>query len=281
MRKYNLTFITCLLGFLWSTTSYAIQVSIDSFSILQNGSTFLSDTFSDGIPPPSGPNGPNTYSVNSVNGTFPANAESGGFLQLNSANGVLTQNALGQNRISLMVTQRGTSSELSTGTLLMTGVFSLVIPTGPRNNGYGIRFIDNVPNSQAGSQETLDLMVQFYGAQNQPVIRYYVANNNLGTITTLGTAPISAPLGDDEVCLYLSRPDANSNDFYASYAYGTGGRCGTAVQFATPGIGFQYENFVRGQFRAFETPVPEPATWLLMGVGLVALIAMQRRFGNV
>jgi hypothetical protein len=45
MRRYNIGFIICLIVIAWSATGYAIQTSIDQFSITRDGSAFFTDTF--------------------------------------------------------------------------------------------------------------------------------------------------------------------------------------------------------------------------------------------
>jgi hypothetical protein len=160
----------------------------------------------------------------------------------------------------------------------MTGVFTLPVISGPLNEGYGIRFIDS---TGSGNQEVLELNVQWWtgNASNPPgwYIRYLVQDFNLDTITTIGADPVAIPQGNNEICLYLSRDDQTPKVFTASYLYGSGGACsGTGVSLGSA-QGFLYQDFVRGQFHAFETVVPEPGTWLLMGVGFVALVVAVRR----
>ncbi len=99
MRRYNIAIVACLATLCWSANSSALQVSIDSFSAsgqYATGSLAFTDTFIDGPPPPCGPNGcasqPTFYAVNSAN-SLPS--ESGGFLQLDTSNGVLSNNATG------------------------------------------------------------------------------------------------------------------------------------------------------------------------------------------
>ncbi len=60
-----------------STFSY----DIDRFTVVSSSATFV-DEFDDGIEPPSGPSGSSTYGV--LFGSFSANAESGGILNMNS-----------------------------------------------------------------------------------------------------------------------------------------------------------------------------------------------------
>jgi len=286
MRKRHIALIACLPAFLWSTLSHAVVVSIDSFSVSGTNSTSLfsfTDGFGDGTPPPCGPGGciaePTFYGVNSIN---PLPAESNGFLQLDSSNGIPGINAGGGARINETVQVSGQKSELLStgGAISMSGIFTLPALSGPLNNGYGIRFIDAPFGSGPGTnQEVLELNVQYWtGNASNPAgvyIRYLVQDFNSNTITTVDADPISIPLGANEICLSLSRA-SGSNDFTAGYAYGTGGNCGGLT---TLGLaqGFLYENYVRGQFHAFETAVPEPETWSLIGLGLIGLVAARRR----
>ena len=289
MRRYNIGFIVCLLAIFWSTTSYAVQVSIDSFSI-QSSPLSFTDTFSnDGQPPPCGPKGcatqPDFYGVN---GTIPSTAESGGLLQLDSSNGILGANAGGGARINETVQVGGDKSKLfsTDGTLSMTGVFTLPTLSGPLNEGYGIRFIDAAPGSGPGTnQEVLELNVQWWtGNASNPAgwyIRYLVQDFKLDTITTIGADLVSIPSGDNEICLSLNRSNPANSNFSAGYAYGTGGTCGSSQVSLGSATGFLYQDFVRGQFHAFETAVPEPGTWLLRGVGVLGLVLVARRRGKI
>jgi hypothetical protein len=288
MHRYGIAFVSCLVATFWSASSYAVLVSIDSFSaqyinMLGNLVSFTDD-FNDGPPPPCGPNGcvtqPTFYGVNSQN-LLPN--ESNGFLHLDSSNGIVGTNAGGGPRIDETVQVSGVKSQLlsSVGALSMTGIFTLPVISGPLNEGYGIRFIDAPPGSGPGSNQwVLELNVQWWtGNLTNPAgwyVRYLTQDFVNGVITTIGADLVAIPQGLDEICLSLDRA-AGSNLFTAGYAYGAGGTCGTAVPTSLGSAqGFVYQDYVRAQFHAFDT-VPEPGTLLLMAGGVMGLVAARRR----
>jgi hypothetical protein len=288
MRRYSIAFVACLAATFWSASSYAVVVNIDSFAASgtnSNGAFSFTDNFSDGPPPPCGPQGctsqPTFYGVNTQSPPLPN--ESNGLLQLNSANGITGTNAGGGARRDETVQVGGLKSELlsSGGAMSMTGIFTLPVITGPLNEGYGIRFIDAPFGVGPGNnQEVLELNVQWWtGNLGNPAgwyVRYLVQDFNADTIQTIGADLVNIPQGADEICLSLDR-DAGSNQFAASYAYGTGGSCGAASLTSLGNTsGFLYEAYVRPQFHAFET-VPEPGTLLLMAGAVMALVATRRR----
>jgi hypothetical protein len=288
VRAFNVSSLVGVAAVLWSANSAAVVVTIDSFAASgtnSSGAFSVVDYFSDGSPPPCGPAGcsgqPTFYGVNSMS---PLPAESGGFLQLDSSNGIAGTNAIEGARRDQTVQVGGTKSQLLStgGAMSMTGVFTLPALSGPLNEGYGIRFIDAPPGSGPGNnQQVLELNVQWWtGSGSNPAgwyVRYLVQDFVNNTIQTIGADLVGIPLGDDEISLSLGR-DAGSDQFAASYAYGTGGTFGASTALG-PAAGFQYADYVRPQFHAFETvSVPEPGTYALV-LGALALMgrAVRRR----
>lgn len=272
----------------WSITSHAFVVSIDEFTIVQNGASFFTDSFADGNPPPSAPT-PNfadgTTASYLIQGTFPSGAEAGGSLQLNTANGQSTFNAIGQERLTVgatPVTDRSTNFALglkSDDTLSVTGIFSLTTPPGPLFSAYGIQVID-APLGGSNHQ-ILQLFVSFNVATGQPRISFILQDFDADTITNLGSALLAPPAGANEILLNLSRLNLANDNFFGSFAYVTGGGAGSSTQFLLPGLGFQGEEFVRARFFASQdlpVVVPEPGTaWLVGFAGLLLMMGIRRR----
>jgi hypothetical protein len=203
-----------------------------------------------------------------------------GLLQLNSANGALSANATEAPRLTLAATlltsTTGGATQLGTGnTLVETGLFSLTIPPGPLFSAYGIQFTDA---AGAGANQLVQLFVRFNEATGQPQIAYILQDFVANTITTLGTSPLNLSLGADQILFTLSRPNVGDNNFFGSFSYLSGGSIVGGGSFATPGVLFQGENFVRGRFFVAEA-IPEPETYamLLAGLGLLGFVARRRK----
>lgn len=245
MRRYNIGLIVSLIVIFWSAISYAITVSIDQFSITRDGNPFFTDTFNAAVGPPTGPtnippnynpaiygasnDAPLAYFVldnttvgTTTSGTTLTAAESGGLLQLNSANGAFSANAIETPRLTLAVQvltsiTGGTSQLGKTNVLSETGLFNLTIPTGPMFSAYGIRFTDNLA-ARNGSGQLLQLFVRFNPNTNQAEVAYILQDFGANTITIIGTTALLPPSGADQIELFLSE-DTVGGAFSGSFEY--------------------------------------------------------------
>lgn len=276
----------------WAGAANAVVVHLDEFVVTRNGATYFADSFGDGNPPPSAPNFPNGQPASyTVLGSFAAGSEAGGRLTLDSANGLLTQNANEAPRRTLRSALNSSvdSSDLNSGlkiddTLSVTGLFDLDPLGGPLFNGYSIRFTDRAAGVV---NQVADLVVRFDPVSGEVEIIYNLQDFAANQITEAGRVELAPPAGADQIRLQIARPATGfdginfaNTDFFASYSYLQGGAVVGGGAFATPISLFQGENFVRAEFIAFESlpaVVPEPGVLTLLGVGLAAVAALRRR----
>lgn len=269
----------------WSAPSLATVVSIDSFTVTRNGAAFFSDTFSDGVAPPSAPNFVGGAAANYLLlGTIPAGAESGGLLQLDTANGVQTANSLGQGRQETRVRLATNidDANLTAGlkvddTLSLAGIFALSIPTGVFNPQYSVRFTD----AAAGAiHQAVQMQVLFDTTAGVARLRYIIQDFDTDTLTVLGSALLVAPVGADGILLGIDRVSAAGGDFFGSFAYVTGGVVGSRTTFNQGAQMFQGENFVRAEFNVsdgFFVPEPSMSALMLCALGVLGFVARRRK----
>jgi hypothetical protein len=270
---------------LLSWQAQAAVFTIDTFQVWRNSSLIFDDPFSDGAAPPSAPNFNNATpaSYTSV-GTF--GPESGGLLQIDTAQGVLATNAAGAARRSLRAALDTNTSnaeaDLGRGLkdddkLMLRGIFNLGVPVGPQLNGFAIRYSDRAPGYL---QQAADLNVLFNPTTGAAELRWLLQDFAAGTTTPFGSALLTAPLDADQILLQIDNLESTDNKtFRASWAYLKNGFVSGAGNFGS-GIGlFNGERYVRAEFLAFEDAavVPLPGTLWLAGTGLLAGLMVRRR----
>ena len=262
-----------LLALTWSTSSAALATKVDFVELDKNGSLLFQDNFDNGLTPSQEPG------VYAVFGNFPAGAEAGGRLTIDSEWGGMGTNALGQVRQTLNVTGLTGQNSADPTTLgrndliSFGGVFDLVVPSGPLNSGYGIVLGER--GAGGVLTHSLSLMVQYISSVG-PVIRLFDQNFVTGTITVLDDIPLVVPLGADQIGFELSNEDTKSTSFEGSYAFVSNGVSGPGVTFAVAGPMFTMADTVRATVQVYSA-VPEPSAWALGSIGMLALGASRRR----
>jgi hypothetical protein len=129
-------------------------------------------------------------------------------------------------------------------------------------------------NGGTGPHQIVHVLVEFNETDGLPEIVYTFGDFDANTTTILGVSPFAPPIGADQIRLSLARPNTLNDDIFASFSYLSRGSIVGSGSFATPGLMFQGENFVRGQFIVGEAaPVPEAGSAWFFVPGIVLLAA--------
>lgn len=274
-----------------ATSASALVAYIDDFRIIRSNLAYVTDTFDDGVVPPTvpgafncGTTAPNCYSVT---GSFNSGDESGGKLRMDTSLGDLSESSTGAARIvqnARLITNRSDDPvDINAGlkkhrTFSASAIFDLVLP-GPGEQ-YQVRFTDSHANAADAGHRTdfLALAVRRAATDGaQPEIRFFEQNYAADTLVEIGATPLNVNLGADQIRLTLNHAVADSTEIIASWDYLNAGNVVQSGSFAARGNIFDGETWTRADF-IVSAPVPEPQSYALM-LGGLALIGwrLQRR----
>lgn len=276
MRRFHLTLKALGFGLalIASVPAHAVTGVMYDFIVTKNGVPFFLDSFADGAAPPSAPNFANgTTATYLVGGTY-VGAEAGGQLSLNSANGALGNNALGEQSQTQRATLLSNNDPLNTTNGLKpnhTFTVSALVDIGAAagSGSIGIRLSDRAPNANNTGAVSEFVSVEFIPTSS--IIRMRRQDFVTDQIFSLGSMTI--PVGAEMVRLILSHPLVNDPAVIGSAEFFDNGD--SMGVFALGGVGtiFNYHQFTRAEFAAGVTlaPVPEANAYamLLAGLGLV------------
>lgn len=253
--------------------SATVVTNLDSFLVQRGTSTFFLDTYSDGLAPPSSPSAI-SYTVG---GSYGANSESGGKLQLNSSLGQSFQNAPGQFRLSQ-------SALLNTNTDSQNITFGL-----KQGMDFGIYGLFGFGTFSAAGDNFGIFVTDRVGSSVNEQLQVQISRSTLGDLylsllrqdfVTQTTSVINQQLLDtslgDQIVLAFEHL-AGSTDLTGGFAYVNNGNIGTRQTLGN-GSMFDGESYLRTGFFAAQAAqaVPEPATLALTLAGLVGLLAGRR-----
>jgi len=247
----------------WWGEAGAIPFSfqINRFQVNQGGVDLVNDGFDDGLEPPAGPNGPNTYTTR---GTFGAGDESGSSLVLNN---IAADQAFSPS-LGIFLSLKGATlaqSILSGEAFFVEADFAGILPGlfVDTREQYRIRLQDLGSNNN----DSPGVRVITTSAGN-PRIDFFRQDISGGTFNVLGVA-FPGPLSSE---LTLRLDIDASGGVIGSFDLGSG-------FISIPGSTTIYngEDFTFAQFQATGPPIPEPGTLLLLGSGIVGMGAVARR----
>ncbi|ODS30066.1 MAG: PEP-CTERM motif protein [Candidatus Scalindua rubra] len=246
---------------LFNSRVYATFIyDIDEFvqDNTSTGTNTFTDTFTDGVEPPDGPSGPSTYFVP---GAFGPNRESGGLLELNSADAVVfgdgTRKRLAAVRDSSFFFSPNVGGHVIGKFEVNNGFFP--------QSGFGIR-IRNFASAAGGPPAIPD----FAGMDirvNPSGDKFAVWRDESGQ----NSQDITSALGmNTDITMKLEMN--TSNQVTAMWDYGSDGTFDLTQSIFTT-LSFtplDPDDIYTGSFGAGE-PIPEPTTIALLGIGLVGL----------
>lgn len=279
--------LACALASASLAPAYAFTASVDSISITKNGGAFFTDTFSDGIAPPSAPNFSNGATASYILTGAPG-IETGGKYVLDTATGSNTAYADGTSRKASNIWLASNNDPADTvrglkpnHTFTYQGLFDLASVPNP-NSGYGISFRDSFFDQGTLSivGQTLSIGVGRNAGGNLGI---GMSGQDFTANTRTFIAGTTVDLSYDQILLQLDRPTTANNSVTGSYQYWSGGA--PATGFFTLGTGtiFNAQQWTRAEVYAsesFAAPVPEPSVYALFGAGLLT-IAWRRRARRV
>lgn len=273
MRRWKsslviIAFVSTFVLTWWGEASAFFSFQINEFRVSQGQAVNFVDTFNavGGTPPPSGPNGANTYTAT---GTFAAGDESGGNLVLNSIGAAQSFSP----SLGTFLSVKGATLQnqiFSGASFFVEADFAGILPGIFANTReqYRIRLQDL--GSDNNDSPGVRVITTLAGT---PRIDFFRQDISGGTFNVLGSV-FPGPLSP-ELTLRLD-VDSLAN---VTALFDPDGPSGGLPFSSIPGTTSIYngEDFTFAQFQAVGPPVPEPGTLLLLGSGLVGMGAVARR----
>ena len=266
---------------------------MDEFFIVKNSSEIFRDSFSDGILPPSGPDGPNTYSNSPQAGLGGMTSESGGKLTMTPALGSPTL-IVGGLADTFTGGLRLRSTSPASGDFLgqsdsfeIHGLFDLANLPGVTGQKFGIRATD-IAGPGTGD-DVAELTVSKDMISGDIGIRLLEIDFIANTVELADFISIQGVLGSAAQIELVISKNAGLSTVDASFTVFDAGmsvlQSGVLDNInnttGNPITLYNGESFTRAQFMSLDTGIPvsvsEPTTLAILGLGLAGLGFVRRR----
>jgi hypothetical protein len=291
LRTFATIGVGCLIA-LVAESALAVPFTpvLDEFWVNKNGTNIFADSFNDNVPPPSGPDGANTYVMVGAAGIT---SEAGGKLTMTPSLGdpVLVTTTYAD--VATAGLRRSATNPNNPNILDQANSFDIHglydmsnLPT-ISGQSFGIRANDRAPDLGYQGNNTFNLFVGVSSITGD--VSVFLRENdftNNSSVVLWSQSIQSVLTGADQIELILSK-DANSNMINASYSlfdYSLGNPLLQTGSILDAGALYQAEGtlppepFVRAQFISTDrVTIPEPATVALLGIGLAGLSFARKR----
>jgi hypothetical protein len=276
------------------TTTYAAPLNLASFILdpfAVTGTVVYQDDFGGSVPDSNEyASGSGSYVTGATRGSM---SENGGVVTMDVSNSAVGTSGLsGNQRRMARLRPRNSygTSQLYQGAVFSTAA-AYSIATPDERGRYGVRLHTGSPTGDP-QIDFAEIAVRTRQGNTKIVFRKWVGNDYtvspVGGWSTIDSATLSVPTGATDIVLGLIKPfDTDdtgtvgineSKQVFAAYAFYdsvSDSLFGTTLLSGSTGL-FHGENWT--QMETFATQVvPEPGTWLLMGIGLISLLVTSRR----
>lgn len=277
-------------GFLTSlTTVSALAVPfapvLDEFWIVKNSAEIFRDSFDDGAPPPSGPDGASTYVMVGAGGIT---SEASGKLTMTPLLGeptLITTTFADISTAGLRALSTNPANPDFLGfdsSFEIHGLFdmsNLPLITG---QSFGVRANDRAPSLGNDGDNTFGLFVGVSNLTGEVgvFLRLNDFTTNSSVVLWSDTSIDSLLSGADQIELVLSKDASSSllNASYSLYDYDLANPVLHTASLLNAGAIYNGEDYIRAQFISTDqVSIPEPATLALLGLGLAGLAFARTR----